>query len=229
MPAGHFFRIVSVDGPQVGDLNLWAAKDLSERFYSGKTRALHGTHLSTGDRVWSSFPHWMRIPMTHGGDRWRTYDHPSQHRRAVSLLIAKAEDPVRPGDYLARLPMQSVFQKMRRDRRLLGGTVDLPRRRLQHGAFQRYGGLLPAERRGSSPRSQSADRLGAPLTVSLFAQPWGVTDQRRFSNPIGGRLQVLLFAFWISVGTIRPNKKPGKWLDPFSRLLYRGDSAFIHG
>jgi hypothetical protein len=57
VPAGCFVRIVSVDGPQVGDLNLWAARDLSERFYSGKTRALHGTHLSTGDRMWSSFPH----------------------------------------------------------------------------------------------------------------------------------------------------------------------------
>ena len=55
-PAGHFFRITSVDGPQVGDLNLWNLYDLKERFYSGKTRALHGTHLSTGDRMWSSFP-----------------------------------------------------------------------------------------------------------------------------------------------------------------------------
>ncbi|MHA6326200.1 urea carboxylase-associated family protein [Roseivivax sp. CAU 1753] len=56
VPAGCFFRIVSVDGPQVGDLNLWNAQDLSERFYSGKTRALHGTHVTTGDRLWSSFP-----------------------------------------------------------------------------------------------------------------------------------------------------------------------------
>lgn len=55
-PAGHFFRISSVEGPQVGDLNLWNAHDLSERFYSGKTRALHGTHLTTGERMWSSFP-----------------------------------------------------------------------------------------------------------------------------------------------------------------------------
>ena len=54
--AGQFFRITSVEGPQVGDLNLWSAVDLRERFYSGKTRALHGTHLSTGDRMWSSFP-----------------------------------------------------------------------------------------------------------------------------------------------------------------------------
>jgi len=55
--AGQFFRITSVEGPQVGDLNLWNAADLSERFYSGKTRALHGTHVSTGDRLWSCFPH----------------------------------------------------------------------------------------------------------------------------------------------------------------------------
>ena len=56
VPAGYFFRISSVDGPQVGDLNLWNADDLSERFYSGKTRALHGTHVTTGNRLWSSFP-----------------------------------------------------------------------------------------------------------------------------------------------------------------------------
>jgi hypothetical protein len=54
--AGQVFRITSVEGPQVGDLNLWNAKDLTERFYSGKTRALHGTHVTTGDRLWSSFP-----------------------------------------------------------------------------------------------------------------------------------------------------------------------------
>lgn len=57
VPAGHFFRIVSVDGPQVGDLNLWNSTDHAEHFFSGKTRALHGTHLSTGDRMWSNLPY----------------------------------------------------------------------------------------------------------------------------------------------------------------------------
>ena len=57
VPAGHFFRIISIEGPQVGDLNLWHAHDLSERFFSGKTRALHGTHVGTGDRLWSCLPH----------------------------------------------------------------------------------------------------------------------------------------------------------------------------
>ncbi len=56
VPAGNFFRITSIEGPQVGDLNLWNAHDLSERFYSGKTRALHGTHITQGQRMWSSFP-----------------------------------------------------------------------------------------------------------------------------------------------------------------------------
>ena len=56
VPAGHVFRISSIEGPQVGDLNLWNANDLAERFYSGKTRALHGTHITIGERMWSSFP-----------------------------------------------------------------------------------------------------------------------------------------------------------------------------
>ena len=57
VPAGSVLRISAVDGPQVGDLNLFAADNLDERFYSGKTRALHGTHVTTGDRLWSSFPY----------------------------------------------------------------------------------------------------------------------------------------------------------------------------
>lgn len=57
VPAGHFFRISAKHGPQVGDLNLFHAANLKERFYSGKTRALHGTHISTGERMWSSFPY----------------------------------------------------------------------------------------------------------------------------------------------------------------------------
>jgi len=56
VPAGHFFRITSVEGAQVGDLNLHNAREVTERFYSGKTRALHGTHVTTGERLWSSFP-----------------------------------------------------------------------------------------------------------------------------------------------------------------------------
>lgn len=57
VPAGCFFRINSLEGPQVGDLNLWNANNLKERFFSGKTRQLHATHLTRGDRLWSNMPY----------------------------------------------------------------------------------------------------------------------------------------------------------------------------
>jgi uncharacterized protein YcgI (DUF1989 family) len=75
VPAGHFFRIVSIEGPQVGDLNLWNAHDLSERFFSGKTRALHATHVSTGDRLWSTLPHLRPMAtITHDTLDWYGWD-----------------------------------------------------------------------------------------------------------------------------------------------------------
>ena len=55
--SGNFFRIESIEGPQVGDLNLFQENNLDEKFYSGKTRALYGTHISAGDRMFSSFPY----------------------------------------------------------------------------------------------------------------------------------------------------------------------------
>ena len=73
--AGCFFRIVSVEGPQVGDLNLWSKKNYNEGFFSGKTRAFHGTHLSTGDRMWSKFPYLRPLAtITHDTLDWYKYD-----------------------------------------------------------------------------------------------------------------------------------------------------------
>ena len=37
--------------------NLWNAQNLEEHFYSGKTRAIHGTHITTGERMWSNLPY----------------------------------------------------------------------------------------------------------------------------------------------------------------------------
>ena len=55
--SGSFFRIESIEGPQVGDLNLFKLNNLEEKFYSGKTRALYGTHISVGDKMYSSLPY----------------------------------------------------------------------------------------------------------------------------------------------------------------------------
>ena len=75
VPAGHFFRIVSIEGPQVGDLNLWNAADLAERFFSGKTRALNATHVTTGARLWSALPYLRPMAtITHDTLGWYGFD-----------------------------------------------------------------------------------------------------------------------------------------------------------
>jgi uncharacterized protein YcgI (DUF1989 family) len=75
VPAGCFFRIISIEGPQVGDLNLWNAADLSERFFSGKTRALHATHVGKGDRLWSTLPYLRPMAtITHDTLGWYGWD-----------------------------------------------------------------------------------------------------------------------------------------------------------
>ena len=73
--AGQFFRIECFEGSQVGDLNLFNADNLNEKFYSGKTRALYGTHLSVGDRMYSNFPY-LRSMATISWDSldWYGYD-----------------------------------------------------------------------------------------------------------------------------------------------------------
>ncbi|WP_170406736.1 urea carboxylase-associated family protein [Ruegeria arenilitoris] len=91
VPAGHFFRITSVEGPQVGDLNLWNLHDLNERFYSGKTRALHGTHVTTGERLWSSFP-FLRPMATIVADTLDWYGN-DQYGGSVHDVIGTRCDP----------------------------------------------------------------------------------------------------------------------------------------
>ncbi|MEH6444263.1 MAG: DUF1989 domain-containing protein [Oceanospirillaceae bacterium] len=75
VPKGHFFRISSVEGSQVGDLNLFNANDIEERFFSGKTRQLQASHLTTGDRLWSNLPNLRAIAtITHDTLDWYGWD-----------------------------------------------------------------------------------------------------------------------------------------------------------
>jgi len=91
VPAGHIFRIVSIEGPQVGDLNLWSEHDLSERFFSGKTRALHATHVSTGARLWSTLPYLRPMAtITHDTLDWYGFD---QDGGGVHDVIGTRCDP----------------------------------------------------------------------------------------------------------------------------------------
>lgn len=57
VPAGHVFRIVAVEGPQVGDLNIWNASNPRERMWAARTRQLQRAHVSVHDRLWSNLPY----------------------------------------------------------------------------------------------------------------------------------------------------------------------------
>mmetsp|Transcript_11562 Transcript_11562/g.14451 ORF Transcript_11562/g.14451 Transcript_11562/m.14451 type:complete len:298 (+) Transcript_11562:242-1135(+) len=57
VPAGHLWHIICSHGPQVADMNCWSMSNpKKERFFSSKTRQIHATHLSRGDRLWSNMP-----------------------------------------------------------------------------------------------------------------------------------------------------------------------------
>ena len=88
---GNFFRIESVEGPQVGDLNLFQANNFDEKFYSGKTRALYGTHVSVGDKMFSSFPY-LRSLATITWDTLDWYDY-DEDGGSVHDVIGTRCDP----------------------------------------------------------------------------------------------------------------------------------------
>jgi len=55
--AGQIFRIVTIEGPQVADLNVWNLANPRERFWASRSRQLHQAHVSTFDRLWSCLPY----------------------------------------------------------------------------------------------------------------------------------------------------------------------------
>ena len=57
VPAGSVVRISSVEGPQVGDLNMWSRHNPRERFWASRTRQLQRASMTTYDRFWSTLPY----------------------------------------------------------------------------------------------------------------------------------------------------------------------------
>ena len=62
--AGQLCRIVVIDGPQVGDLDLWNLRNPRERLWAARTRQLHRAHVSTYDRLWSTLPYLCPLATT---------------------------------------------------------------------------------------------------------------------------------------------------------------------
>ena len=90
MPAGHVCRIVTLEGPQVADLNLWNLHDPRERLWASRTRQLQSAHVSTFDRLWSTLP-FLRPLVTITGDSLSTYGVDGEGGRVHDLLGTRCD------------------------------------------------------------------------------------------------------------------------------------------
>ena len=88
---GQIVRITCHEDSQVADLNLFNRDHPEECFSSSKTRAVHGCHLTTGDRLWSH-PIYQRPMMTIIAD---TVPRPRRDHGAIShdLLFGMCDEP----------------------------------------------------------------------------------------------------------------------------------------
>jgi uncharacterized protein len=90
VPAGHVFRIAIVDGPQVGDLNLWYRHDPRERLWAARTRQLQRAHVTTYDRLWSTLP-FLRPMATIVADTLEGYGIDDDGGRVHDLLGSRCD------------------------------------------------------------------------------------------------------------------------------------------
>ncbi|KAJ5287277.1 hypothetical protein N7478_002963 [Penicillium angulare] len=90
VPAGHICRLKTPEGPQVGDLNIWNANNPRERMWAARTRQIHASHVSVGDRLWSNLPY-LRPLVTitgdslGGGQLHEVLDHDGKRRAEVAF------------------------------------------------------------------------------------------------------------------------------------------------
>lgn len=90
VPAGTLCRIVAVEGPQVGDLNIWNLHDPRERLWAAKTRQLQAAHVTTYDRLWSTLP-WLRPLATITADSLADYGVDEDGGRVHDLLGSRCD------------------------------------------------------------------------------------------------------------------------------------------
>jgi uncharacterized protein YcgI (DUF1989 family) len=90
VPAGHVCRIVTIDGPQVGDLNIWNLNNPRERLWASKTRQLQAAHVTTYDRLWSNLPY-LRPLVTITNDTLSEYGVDSDGGRVHDLLGTRCD------------------------------------------------------------------------------------------------------------------------------------------
>ncbi|MEV4314573.1 DUF1989 domain-containing protein [Actinocrispum sp. NPDC049592] len=91
VPAGHVCRIlITPDGPQVGDLNVWNRHNPRERLWAARTRQLQSAHVTRYDRLWSTLPY-LRPLVTITNDTLESYGVDSEGGRVHDLLGSRCD------------------------------------------------------------------------------------------------------------------------------------------
>jgi uncharacterized protein len=87
---GDICRIVAIEGPQVGDFNVWNGHNPRERMWASRTRQLQRAHVSTFDRIWSNLPY-MRPLLTFTNDTLADYGCDAEGGRVHDLLGTRCD------------------------------------------------------------------------------------------------------------------------------------------
>ena len=160
VPAGHLCRITVIEGPQVGDLNIWNANNPRERMWAAKTRQLQAAHVRLYDRLWSNLPY-LRPLVTLVGDSLADYGVDGDGGRVHDLLGSRCDpytNQLLSGERfdfhchsnLTRAVLPHGLERVRRPRRaqrLPGDRAQRRRQVLQQGLPGEEGRLLRVLRR----------------------------------------------------------------------------------
>lgn len=90
VPSGSVCRILTVEGPQVADLNVWNRHNPRERLWASRTRQLQRAHVSTYDRLWSTLPY-LRPLLTITHDTLAGYGRDADGGRVHDLLGTRCD------------------------------------------------------------------------------------------------------------------------------------------
>ncbi|WP_046468177.1 urea carboxylase-associated family protein [Allosalinactinospora lopnorensis] len=90
VPAGHLCRVLTPEGPQCGDFNVWNRHNPRERLWASRTRQLQGAHVTRYDRLWSTLPY-LRPLLTITNDSLEWYGVDEDGARVHDLLGSRCD------------------------------------------------------------------------------------------------------------------------------------------
>ncbi|MQA81791.1 MAG: DUF1989 domain-containing protein [Streptosporangiales bacterium] len=90
VPAGHLCRVLTPEGPQVGDFNVWNRHNPRERLWAARTRQLQSAHVTRYDRLWSNLPY-LRPLLTVTNDTLESYGEDEDGGRVHDLLGTRCD------------------------------------------------------------------------------------------------------------------------------------------